>query len=220
MVIKVLMLDNEYIFSLITKKYFVNKEIKIITSTTSSKAWLELLKVTPDLIIVDILMPKTTGYDFIEKIKLHEKFKHIPFIFLTAKGLTQDRIKGHKLGCNAYVSKPFEPEELEQIIKNIVSQKKTSMEWLIKTYGVLKKMRLKLINKNTILKSKYLLYEQLTKTELEILKKLISGKKNNEIASILNVSTRHIEKYVCKILEKTQLNNRNELQNKYSWILD
>ena len=116
MVIKVLMLDNEYTFSLITKKYFVDKQIKIIPSTTSSKAWLELLKVTPDLIIVDILMPKTTGYDFIEKVKLHEKFKNIPFIFLTAKGLTQDRIKGHKLGCNAYVSKPFEPEELEHII--------------------------------------------------------------------------------------------------------
>lgn len=220
MVIKVLMLDNEYKFSLITKKYFVNKDIKIITSTTSSKAWLELLKVTPDLIIVDILMPKTTGYDFIEKIKLHEKFKHIPFIFLTAKGLTQDRIKGHKLGCNAYVSKPFEPEELEQIIKNIVSQKKTSIKWITKTYGIIKKMRLKLIKKNTLLISKSLLYEQLTKTELQILKKLLLGKKNNEIASIFNVSTRYIERCVSKILDKTQLNNRNELQNKYLWILD
>jgi len=219
MVIKVLMLDNEYTFSLITKKYFVDKQIKIIPSTTSSKAWLELLKVSPDLIIVDILMPKTTGYDFIEKVKLHEKFKNIPFIFLTAKGLTQDRIKGHKLGCNAYVSKPFEPEELEHIIKNIIAQKRISIQWLIKTYGMVKKIKLKIIEKNTLLMSKSLLYKQLTQTELQILKKLILGKKNNEIASILNVSIRNIEKYVSSILDKTQLNNKCELQNKYSWIL-
>ena len=217
MVIKVLMLDNEYTLSLITKKYFINKEIKIIPSTTSAKAWLELLKSTPDLIIVDVLMPKTTGYEFIEKVKLHAKFSNIPFIFLTAKGLTKDRIQGYKLGCNAYISKPFEPEELEYIIRNIVSQKQLSLQWIIKTYGVLKQVRRKLIEKQLICKS--ILYKKLSETEKKILKELLLGKKNNEIALNLNVSIRNIEKYVSSILDKTQVRTRYELQNKYAWIL-
>ena len=55
-------------------------------------------------------MPNNDSYSFIEDVKNNNKFQYIPFIFLTAKGLTEDRIKGYRLGCNSYLSKPFDPE--------------------------------------------------------------------------------------------------------------
>lgn len=69
-----------------------------------------------DLCILDIMLPGMDGFDLAEKIKDH---KNVPFIFLTARSLKEDRIKGLKVGADDYVTKPFEPEELLLRIKNI-----------------------------------------------------------------------------------------------------
>ena len=118
--IKIVILDSEEKLLKVITNYFSLKKIQIITTSKSEMAWNELEKNLPDCLVVDIIMPNNEGYTFIKNLKKNKDFQHIPFILLTAKGLTEDRILGYKLGCSAYISKPFDPEELESIIKNKV----------------------------------------------------------------------------------------------------
>ena len=69
-------------------------------------------------------MSDMSGYDLVRSLRNDPTISHIPFIFLTAKGMTEDRITGYKMGCKAYLGKPFDPEELVAIIDNILSDRK------------------------------------------------------------------------------------------------
>lgn len=73
-----------------------------------------------DLCIFDIMMPKKDGFTLAEEIRLQDKI--IPIIFLTAKSLKEDKIKGFQLGCDDYITKPFITEELSLRIKAILKR--------------------------------------------------------------------------------------------------
>ena len=78
-------------------------------------------------------MPKMNGYKVLELIKENEKTSHIPFILLTAKIAQQDKLDGLALGADAYLSKPFDKEELEIRIKNLLDLRKVLQEKLVKS---------------------------------------------------------------------------------------
>lgn len=63
-----------------------------------------------DIILLDVMMPKRDGFSLAEEIRMHNE--HVPIIFLTARSLPEDRIKGFKVGCDDYITKPFSTEEL------------------------------------------------------------------------------------------------------------
>ena len=107
----------------------------------SHLVYIHIGKNLPDCLLIDIIMPNNEGYDFIKNLKKNKNFQHIPFILLTAKGLTEDRILGYKLGCSAYISKPFDPEELESIIKNIVLKNDIFLESILENYVLLKEIK-------------------------------------------------------------------------------
>ena len=64
----------------------------------------------PDLIILDLMLPKLDGYKVCQMLKLDEKYKAIPIILFSAKGQESDKKTGEDVGANAYVTKPFEPQ--------------------------------------------------------------------------------------------------------------
>ncbi len=72
----------------------------------------------PALIILDIMLPKINGYKVCRLLKFDEQYQHIPVIMLTAKSQDSDRILGIKTGADAYLTKPFELDNLLTIIKN------------------------------------------------------------------------------------------------------
>ena len=80
----------------------------------------------PELIISDIMMPRVDGYAFLEQVRSQEAYKHVPFIFLTAKGLTTDRIQGYNAGVDAYLPKPFDPDELVAIATNLLEKSRNN----------------------------------------------------------------------------------------------
>ena len=147
----------------------------------------------PDLIISDIMIKDLNGYDFIKLLKLDDNLVDLPFIFLTAKGMTSDRIKGYNLGCFAYLTKPFNPKELLAIINNIF----TNIN-LIKSSN-----RFNLDVSKKFLSSKFL--QSFTTREKHVLKLLLRGYMNKEIAIKLDTSLRNVEKYVSRLLYKTCL---------------
>ena len=75
---------------------------------------------TPDLIITDIRMPGMRGDEFLEWIKQHVLFKHIPVIMLSSEDSTSERIKLLEIGAADYIVKPFNPMELKIRIKKII----------------------------------------------------------------------------------------------------
>ena len=153
----------------------------------------------PDLVISDIMMKDLNGYDFVRLVKLDKLLIHIPIIFLTAKSMTNDRIKGYDLGCNAYVTKPFDPRELISIIHNLFS------------YNELLKANFLSNNRVSSMSSNLYKIFSLTSREKKVLIFLSRGYMNKEIAMVLNVSIRNVEKYVSRLLAKTNTRNRVEL---------
>ncbi len=73
---------------------------------------------SPDLIILDLMLPKLDGYKVCRLLKFDERYKHIPIIMLTAKTQEKDRILGMETGANEYLTKPFEIDELINKIKS------------------------------------------------------------------------------------------------------
>ena len=76
----------------------------------------------PDLLIFDIMMPELSGLQLCRIVRADPTMKHIPIIFLTARGETEDRVKGLETGADDYVSKPFNTRELLLRIKNILNR--------------------------------------------------------------------------------------------------
>ncbi len=90
---------------------------------TVAKAWEFLQNRTPDLILLDWMLPDQTGLHLLSRIRADRHFKKLPIIMLTAKSMEEDKIAGLDNGADDYVSKPFSPRELSARIKALLRRK-------------------------------------------------------------------------------------------------
>lgn len=74
----------------------------------------------PDLVILDIMMPRLDGYETAERLKADEGTKDIPIIFLSAKAQLSDIEKGREYGVEEYLTKPFDPSRLLEVVERLV----------------------------------------------------------------------------------------------------
>jgi two-component system cell cycle response regulator len=107
--------DEEHMRALLT--YNLNKEnYEVKTAKDGFEGLEEVKKQKPDLIISDIMMPKMDGYEFCRTLRKDPKARMIPFIFLTAKGQLPDKVEGLRTGADDYITKPFVPKELIEMV--------------------------------------------------------------------------------------------------------
>jgi CheY-like chemotaxis protein len=92
----------------------------MITANDGEKALEVAIREHPELIIMDIQLPKINGYDVTKKLRELPEFDKIPIIALTAYAMKGDQEKCIKAGCNAYLSKPINTRELNVIITNLL----------------------------------------------------------------------------------------------------
>ncbi len=78
----------------------------------------------PDLIILDVMMPKMDGYQVCRLLKFDQKLKTIPIIMLTARGQEQDKQTGNQVGADAYMTKPFDSKQLLAKVEELLKSKK------------------------------------------------------------------------------------------------
>jgi len=79
-----------------------------------------IYKYKPDLILLDIMLPRIDGYEVCEIVRLNPEYRNIKIIFLTAKGREVEIAKGLALGANAYITKPFSNTELVAKVKELL----------------------------------------------------------------------------------------------------
>ena len=93
-----------------------------VTSTSNGQeAYEKAQEIVPDLILLDVRMPRLSGYETCEKIKAHESTKHIPVVFLSAKGQEVEVQIGLQAGAVEYILKPFAPDHLVERVKAILA---------------------------------------------------------------------------------------------------
>jgi DNA-binding response OmpR family regulator len=78
-------------------------------------------QIQPDVVILDVMMPGMTGYDVAGRLKEDPSTAAIPIVFLSARTQEEDRVRGRELGVAAYVTKPFDPGDLMDIVRRLAT---------------------------------------------------------------------------------------------------
>ena len=101
----------------------LNPEYNFYFASNGEEGYQKALDIVPDLVITDVMMPLMDGYELCEKIRESELLCHIPVIMVTAKALHDDKIRGLEAGADAYIEKPFHPDELAVRVVTLLEQR-------------------------------------------------------------------------------------------------
>jgi DNA-binding response OmpR family regulator len=96
--------------------------LRVVDVPNGEEAIKKAIAMVPDLILMDVRMPKVTGYEACKSLKKEEKTKDIPIIFLSAKGQETEISIGLELGAEEYFLKPFAPDELIRQVNKILTK--------------------------------------------------------------------------------------------------
>jgi DNA-binding response OmpR family regulator len=120
---KVLIIDDEPFILMMVEDKLKRAGIDVITLRESVKAMDIIRKERPDLIILDWMMPETSGIELSRELKSDPELDSIPIFMLTAKGQEEDEKMGFKSGVTKYITKPFSPKVLlEMVIEELKTQ--------------------------------------------------------------------------------------------------
>ncbi|HKP12422.1 MAG TPA: response regulator transcription factor [Blastocatellia bacterium] len=173
---------------------------EVRTARSGRDALVSLAESLPDLIISDVRMPGMDGHELVQRIRSSPRTALIPVIFLTAKDQKEDRIKGFRTGVDAYVTKPFEPDELLAVISAIFNRVERTRTEFSRLLGTAEPTR-----------PAHPSVDDLTETEMRVAEAVARGLSNKEIAAEFGVSVRTVENHVSHILAKKGLSNRVEI---------
>ena len=126
--IKVLLAEDEASLGMIVKESLETRKFTVFHAKNGEEAFDIYKKDTPDILVLDVMMPKKDGFTLAKEIRLENK--KIPIIFLTAKSQTSDVLEGFNHGGNDYLKKPFSMEELIISINSLLAriELKTNVE--------------------------------------------------------------------------------------------
>lgn len=115
---KVLLVEDDPNLGMLLQEYLAHKQFDVVLKRNGQEGLLEYRKGSYDLILLDIMMPKMDGFTVADEIRKDDV--DTPIIFLTAKSMKEDKIKGLKLGADDYITKPFSMEVLELKINAVL----------------------------------------------------------------------------------------------------
>ena len=174
---------------------------EVSTARSGHEALMQLAESVPDLIISDIRMPGMDGYKLARQLRGSPRTALVPIVFLTAKDQTEDRIEGFRSGIDAYLTKPFEPDELIAVVNGILSRVERTHSQIARLVS----------SGNVETPSVTLQDEALTEAENRVALAVSRGLSNKEIASELEISVRTVENHISHILDKKGFSNRVEI---------
>jgi DNA-binding NarL/FixJ family response regulator len=181
----------------------------------------------PHLIVTDITMPQMDGWELVRQIRQRPALRLLPVVFLTARTETQERVRGYQLGCDLFLAKPFELQELGAVVRNLLERQQMIESDRRFSRGETIAAEKGSGSSTTAITSEFsaensfpnshpampvaIVDFHLTQREQEVLKVLSDGFSNAQIGEHLHLSPRTVEKYVSSLLKKTDTSNRAEL---------
>lgn len=117
---KILVVDDEPHIVMMLEARLRKNGFEVATAASGAEAMAQVKKDRPDLIVLDVMMPVMSGFEVCRMLKENPATKAIPVILLTAKSTERDQTLGISAGADAYVTKPYTPEELLGQIKELL----------------------------------------------------------------------------------------------------
>lgn len=131
---KILLVDDDITILKLLENAFTTEGYKVYICDDSESAMDTIAVSRPDITLLDIMMPKLSGYEVLEKIKAKPEYSDMYVIFLSAKGDIDDKIKGLKSGADDYIIKPFIIGEIITRVEMIMRRSENYKEKLLKDY--------------------------------------------------------------------------------------
>ena len=177
------------------------EDYEVNTARSGHEALMLLAESVPDLIISDIRMPGMDGYKLARQLRGSPRTALVPIVFLTAKDETADRVEGFRAGIDAYLTKPFEPDELIAVVAGILNRVERTHSQIAR-----------LVSSGNVEEAPMSFQDEaLTDAETRVAVAVSRGLSNKEIASELQISVRTVENHISHILDKKGFSNRVEI---------
>lgn len=209
--------DNTTMVSYLFKKLSPKYNVTVAFNGTEALLKMREYPVLPDLIISDVMMDKVDGFKLAKILTEDPEYKHIPFIFLSAKHTPQDRAQGLKLGAIDFIQKPFSSDELilkvSSVLENTAKQKHAFYDNAIKALKTGGHLDFKQKDTTSRFEKNCKAY-QLTPREIDITKLISEGYSYKQIGDTLFIAERTVKKHVQNIFEKVAITNKVQLINK------
>jgi DNA-binding NarL/FixJ family response regulator len=172
---------------------------EVMTASSGAEALARLAEQVPDLVVCDIRMPGMDGFALLRQLRSAPRSSLVPVVFLTAKTDVADRIEGFESGVDAYLTKPFEPEELLAVVASI-------LERVRRTHAEIARLV-----RDPEAAPRRASEVPLTEAEARVAEAVARGLANKEIAAALGISVRTVENHVSHVLDKLGFDNRVEI---------
>jgi len=117
---KILLIEDDHSLSEVLAEILVERGYLVVTANNGLEGLRKAYVESPDLVILDIMLPQLDGLEVCKRLKKDETMKNIPVIFLTARDQVTDKLLGIESGGEIYLTKPFEIEELTEKIKTLL----------------------------------------------------------------------------------------------------
>jgi DNA-binding NarL/FixJ family response regulator len=216
---KILLVDDDKTLQTVLTRYLEKRGYSVRVVTSGVQGLKLFSQDPPDIVVSDIMMPGMDGLEFCRRLRATKTGQLVPFLFLTAKKDLEDRIQGHYIGADDYVTKPFEPLELLAKIEAQLERSRRIHSEMVRL--------MQNVPKNNdadddfddapveaVAPVKDPVPEEdlpLTPAEARVFWEVIQGLTNKQISQRLFISPRTVQTHLSNILTKLNLENRSQL---------
>ncbi|MFI7616633.1 response regulator [Nonomuraea terrae] len=118
---KVLVVDDDEVIRQLIAVNLNLEGFEVVTATDGQDCLDRVLDVMPDVITLDVMMPCLDGWTTAERLRTEEATRHIKVVLVTARAQDDDKKRGRGIGVDAYLTKPFDPAELIQVVRDLAA---------------------------------------------------------------------------------------------------
>ena len=221
---KILIVDDDRTMRTVLTRYLENRGYQVEQVSSGYEALAVFAKSPPDLVVSDVMMPEMDGLEFCRRLRATPSGQLMPFIFLSGRGELEDRIHGHEIGADDYLTKPVDPRELVAKIeaqlertRRIHSEIVRLMQLAVGSRAISSSPQPSSLPENTEIfdtsaeEATIPTPLPLTPAEERVFWEVIQGLTNKQISDRLFISPRTVQTHLSSILNKLGLENRAQL---------
>jgi DNA-binding NarL/FixJ family response regulator len=204
---RVLVVDDDTTLRMALTRYLEKRGYLVQNASSGTEALTTFEQDPPDLVVSDVMMPEMDGFEFCRRLRSIRTGQLVPFIFLSSKGETDDRVQGHSMGADDYLIKPFEPKELMAKIEAQLERSRRIHSEIVRLIQKKEPESAPAQPACPVVQPTL----PLTPAEEKVFWEVVQGYTNKQIGDRLFVSPRTVQTHLSNILNKLELENRSQL---------